>query len=103
VSTLSLELKRRPTDEEIREICEAAEEAARKFLLAKIRVDEITDLDVTVEAVGDKPLTLNVGVALELAAGGSDLDALVDQATDNAFGAAEAKAKELDLCEIIPI
>lgn len=95
-----VELKRRPTDREIEEICEAAEEAARKFLLAKLRVDEISDLDVTIEAVGDKPLTLNVGVALELAAGESDLDALVDEATDIAFNAAESKVKELDLCEI---
>lgn len=95
-----VELKRRPTDREIEEICEAAEEAARKFLLAKLRVDEISDLDVTIEAVGDKPLTLNVGVALELAAGESDLDALADEATDIAFNAAESKVKELDLCEI---
>lgn len=95
-----VELKRRPTDREIEEICEAAEEAARKFLLAKLRVDEISDLDVTIEAVGDKPLTLNVGVALELATGESDLDALADEATDIAFNAAESKVKELDLCEI---
>ena len=95
-----VELKRRPTDREIEEICEAAEEAARKFLLAKLRVDEISDLDVTIEAIGDKPLTLNVGVALELAAGESDLDALADEATDIAFNAAESKVKELDLCEI---
>jgi len=97
---LIVELKRRPTDREIEEICEAAEEAARKFLLAKLRVDEISDLDVTIEAIGDKPLTLNVGVALELAAGESDLDALADEATDIAFNAAESKVKELDLCEI---
>lgn len=96
---MSIELKRAPTEVEVEEICQTAETAARQFLLAKLSLKDISDLEVTVEALGDKPLTLNIGVALELASGQSDLDPIVDEAIDVAFIAAEAKARELQLCE----
>jgi hypothetical protein len=96
---LSIELRREPTDAEVEAICEAAEEAARKFLAGKLDLREISDLDVLVEAIGSKPLTLNIGVALEMQIENSQLDRIVDAATEVAFAAAEARARELDLCE----
>jgi hypothetical protein len=100
--TMSIEFKRKPTPEEVEQICEAAQDAARKHLLSKISLKQISDLDVTIEAVGDKPLLLSVDVAIELEMGNQDLEPLVDAATDMAFSAAEAKARELNLCEDIP-
>lgn len=94
-----MEFKRKPTTEEIEQICEAAQEAARKHLLSKVSLKQISDLDVTVEAEGDKPLLVSVDVAVELESGSQDLDPIVDEATDAAFSAAEAKAKELHLCK----
>lgn len=96
---MSIELRRDPTDAEVEAICEAAEGAARKFLVGKLNLNDITDLDVLVEALGSKPLTLNIGVALEMEIENSELDAIVDTATEVAFTAAEAMARELDLCE----
>jgi DNA-binding protein YbaB len=96
---MSIELRRRPTEDEVEQICTAAEEAARRELLAKVSIKQVSDLDVTVEAIGDKPLLLSVYVALELSSGNEDLQDLVDQATNAAFAAADMKAKELDLCE----
>jgi hypothetical protein len=95
---MSIELKRRPTTEEVEQICTAAEEAARKHLLSRISLKRVSDLDVMVEAVGDKPLLLSVDVAVELMSEDRNLQDLVGEATSLAFSAAEAKARELDLC-----
>jgi len=100
---MPLELTRIPTDEEIEQMCLAAQEAARDHLLSKISLKLVSDIDVTVEAVGDKPLTLFVDVAVELESGEEDMDPLVDEATDIAFDAAERKARELDLCRDTPV
>ncbi len=99
---MSIEFTRTPTEDEIEQICEAAQEAARKHLLSQVSVKQIGELDVTVEAVGDKPLAVSVDVAIELTSGNLNLDPLVDEATDRAFSAAEAKARELNLCEDTP-
>jgi len=99
---MAIELKRALTEEEIEQICIAAQEAARGHITSKISLKRIDDIDVTVEAVGDKPLTLSVDVAVELESGDEDIDPLVDQATDIAFLAAENKARELNLCRDMP-
>ena len=95
---MGIELKRPPTTDEIEEICSAAEEAARRLVLYKVPLKSMGDLDVTVEAEGDKPLNLNVEVAVELTSGTQDLEAVVDEATKAAFSAAEEKVRELKLC-----
>ena len=96
---MDIELRRKPTADEIEEICMAAEEAASQVLFSKISVKRVSDLDVTVEAIGDKPLVLAVEVGVELLIGDEDLQSLVDKATDAAFQAAETKVNELRLCE----
>lgn len=95
---MTMELIRAPTDEEIEQMCLAAEDAARRHLMSKIPLKRLSDLDVMVEAVGDKPLMLSVDVAIELTSGNENVDPLVDDATNLAFSAAEAKARELKLC-----
>ena len=82
----------------MQKLAAAAEEAARRRLLSTISVKRISDFDVTVEAVGGKPLVLNIDVYLELKENTGDPRMLVDEATGLAFSAAEAKAKELDIC-----
>ncbi|RLI22703.1 hypothetical protein DRO54_00555 [Candidatus Bathyarchaeota archaeon] len=54
------------TDEQIEEICEIAEEAAREYILSKIPLKKISDFDITVEVEGLKPLNVSVEVSLEL-------------------------------------
>jgi len=97
-----VELTRKPTDEEIEQVCLAAQEAARNHLLSKVPLKRVSDIDVTVEAIGDKPLTLFVDVAVELESGSEDMEPLVDEATDIAFEAAERKARDLNLCRDTP-
>ena len=99
---MSIELKRKPTTQEVEQICMAAEEAARRHLLSKLSLKRVSDLDVTVEAIGDKPLALNIDVGVELRSGNKDLKTIVNESTDLAFSAAEAKARELNLCVDMP-
>jgi hypothetical protein len=99
---MAFELKRAPTEDEVEQMCVAAQEAARAHITSKVSLKRIDDIDVTVEAIGDKPLTLSVDVAIELESGDEDMDPLVDEATDIAFLAAERKARELDLCRDMP-
>ena len=99
---MPVELTRKPTDEEIEQVCLAAQEAARNHLLSKVPLKRVSDIDVTVEAIGDKPLTLFVDVAVELESGSEDMEPLVEEATDIAFEAAERKARDLNLCRDTP-
>jgi DNA-binding protein YbaB len=95
---MSIELKRNPTDDEVEQICVAAEEAAKKQILSTVPLKRISDFDVTVEANGDKPLVLNVDIAIDVTIGDEDLEQLVKDATNAAFNAAEMKVRELSLC-----
>jgi len=95
---MSIELRRTPTEDEIEQICVAAEEAARRQLLSILPLKRISDLDLTVEANGDKPLVLNVDIGIDVTIGDEDLQRLVLNATNAAFEAAETKVRELDLC-----
>jgi len=96
---VDIELRRAPTDEEIELICTAAEEAARRSILFKIPVQKVEDLNLSIEALGDKPLSLTIEVAVETDLEDPELGTIIDSATDAAFAAAEAKVRELDLCD----
>ena len=96
---MAIELSRKPTEDEVEKICMAAEEAARTEILRKVPLKRVSDLEVTIEAIADKPLTLNIDVSLELLLADEKLQSLVDKATEAAFTAAESKVRELNLCE----
>jgi len=96
---VNIELRRTPTDEEIELVCAAAEETARKFILSKIPLKKVEDLNLSVEALGDKPLSLTVEVSVETDIEDPELRTIIDSAADAAFAAAEAKVRELNLCE----
>ena len=99
---MAIELNRKPTEEEVEQICMAAEEAARTELFRNVSLKRVSDLDVTVEALGDKPLVLNVDLQVELLLDDENLQTFVDKATDAAFSAAEMKVRELNLCVATP-
>ena len=96
---MDVELRRAPTEDEIEAICTAAEEAARRYILSKLSLKKLEDLSLAVEAVGDKPLSLNVEIAVETEVDDPNLRATIDEATDAAFAAADAKVRELNLCD----
>jgi hypothetical protein len=84
------------TLEQLGELCERAEEAARKYVLSEIPKSRITTLDVTVDAEGTKPLTVNVDVTVVLSPLMKDFDveALTKTATERAFAQIEEYLRE---------
>jgi hypothetical protein len=85
------------TTEQIETLCQKAENAARKAVLAKVSSKMIDKLDVSVEAEGSKPVNVTVEIELELTSEAKDInvDELVREATAKAHKAAEKNLRSL--------
>lgn len=85
------------TIEQVAELCERAEQAARDYVLSKVPTSRIATLDVTVDAEGTKPVTANVDVTVVLSPIMKDFDveALTKEATKRAFVHIEEYLREL--------
>jgi hypothetical protein len=85
------------TTDQIEQLCQIAENAARKFILSKVSSKQIDRLDVVVEAEGQKPVEVTVEVELELSAETKDVDAkaLATEASSKAHSAAENYLRKL--------
>ncbi|MEM0057403.1 MAG: DUF3194 domain-containing protein [Candidatus Bathyarchaeia archaeon] len=87
------------TPEQIEELCSAAEEAARAYILSRVPPKRVETLNISadVEIEGEKPLTLTVEVELTLSPLMRDFDAqkLADEAVREAFASAEKYLREL--------
>ena len=79
------------TTEQIETLCSTAENAARKYVLSKVSSKMVDRLDISVEAVGSKPVDVTVEVNLDLAPAAKDVDAqmLVKEAVNEAHKASE--------------
>jgi hypothetical protein len=86
------------TIEQIEELCERAEQAARNYVLSKVPINKISILDVTVDAEGTKPLNVNVDVTVVLSPLMRDFDveALTKEATKKAFAHIEEHLREIE-------
>jgi DNA-binding protein YbaB len=85
------------TTEQIEELCIAAENAARKFVLAKVSSKMVERLNISVEANGAKPVNLTVEIDMALATQMKDfaLDRLVREAVRDALKASENYLRKL--------
>ena len=85
------------TLEQLGELCEKAEQAAREYVLSKVPNNRIATLDVTVNAEGTKPLTVNVDVTVVLSPLMKDFDTevLTKTATERAFAQIEDYLREI--------
>jgi hypothetical protein len=85
------------TTEQIQLLCQTAEDAAEKAVLAKVTAKQVEQLDITVEADGAKPVNLTVEVNLILSpeAKGVDAEALAGEAVAKAHLAAENFLRKL--------
>ena len=79
------------TSEQVEELCEIAEKAARQHILSKITSNRISTLDITIDTKGTKPITVNVdvGVTLSPLMKNYDVRRLVNEATEEAFKSIE--------------
>jgi hypothetical protein len=79
------------TNGQIEELCSAAENAARRYILTKVRPKMVEKLDISIEAEGTRPLKLSVEVDLTLSSqmSGSLADVLSAQAVKEALKASD--------------
>jgi len=86
------------TIEQVEELCELAEQAAREYVLSKVSTSRIVSLDVAVDAEGTKPVTVNVDVTVVLSPIMKDFDveSLTKEATKQAFAHIEEYLRELE-------
>ena len=85
------------TLEQVEELCERAEQAARDYVLSQVSTGRIATLDVLVDAEGTKPVTVNFDVTVVLSPLMKDFDveALTKEATKRAFAIIEEYLREL--------
>ena len=85
------------TDEQIEELCDLAENAARKHVFSKINKKFIETLNISVEAEGNKPLNVTIEIELELSKKTqvSDSNIIVNESIDSAFKATEDYLRRL--------
>jgi len=85
------------TEDQMQTLSEIAEKAARDYILSKIPQRKISVLDIAVETVGSKPVTVSVDVDLMLSPLMKKCDAekLANEAAEKAFEAIEQCLREL--------
>ena len=85
------------TLEQVEELCERAEQAARDYVLSQVSTGRIATLDVLVDAEGTKPVTVNVDVNVFLSPimKDFDVDSLTKEAKNQAFIAIEDYLRDL--------
>ena len=85
------------TLEQVAELCERAEQAARAYVISNVSTGRIATLDVSVDAEGTKPVTVDVDVTVVLSPLMKDFDveALAEEATKCAFAIIEEYLREL--------
>jgi len=85
------------TEDQMQTLSETAEKAAREYILSKVPKGKVSALDITVEVVGSKPVTVKVDIDLALSPlmKKYDEEKLADEAAEKAFEAAEQYLREL--------
>jgi post-segregation antitoxin (ccd killing protein) len=85
------------TTEQIETLCSTSENAARKYVLSKVSSKMVDRLDISVEAVGSKPVnvTVEIDLALSPQAKGIDAQTLVKEAINEAHIASEKYLRKI--------
>ena len=85
------------TSEQIEDLCQGAEEAARKYVLSRVSSGKISTLNITIETLGTRPLTVNVDLEVVLSPRmkGYDVKSLTAEATEKAFESIKEYLRQL--------
>ena len=87
----------RLTPEQVEELCEIAENAARKYIASKIPLKQISVFNITVDTKGRKPITINVDIELNTlpTMKGYAVKKLANEATQQAFASIEKHLRKI--------
>jgi hypothetical protein len=85
------------TEDQMQALSEIAEKAARDYVLSKVPQRKISTLNITVETVGSKPVTVAVDVELVLSPlmKAYNAEKLANEAAEKALEAVEQYFREL--------
>ena len=85
------------TSEQVEELCEIAEKAAREYISSKIPMKQVSSLNIAIDILGTKPITVKVDIDLDLLPKMKDYDAkrLADEATQKAFASIEKHLRQI--------
>ena len=85
------------TTEQIETLCSTAEDAARKYILLKVPLKRVDNLNISVEVEGAKPVNVTVEIDLALSPKMKDFDAeaLVNEAVKEALAASKSYLRKL--------
>lgn len=85
------------TDDQMQALSEIAEKAAGDYIQSRVPLRQISKLDITVEAIGSRPVTISVDVDLALSPLMKRTNAaqLADEAVQKAFEAIDQFLREL--------
>ena len=62
------------TEEQLEELCQIGERAAKAYIHSRVHEKRISRLDITIEAEGSKPVTVNVEIEVGLSSPIKDVD-----------------------------
>ncbi len=85
------------SDDQMQMLSEIAEKSARDYILSKVPQRKISTLDIIVETVGSKPVTISVDVDLVLSplVRTYNAEKLAKEAAEKAFEVIEQHLREL--------
>ena len=85
------------TTEQTETLCSTSEQAARTYILSKVSLKMVDNLNISVEAEGTKPVNLTVEIDLSLSPKmiAFDVEALVNKAIQKALEASEIYLRTL--------
>jgi hypothetical protein len=85
------------TSEQVEELCELAEKAAREYISSKIPMKRVSSLNIAVDIEGANPITVKVDIDLDLSPKMKDYDAkkLADEATQQTFASIEKHLRQI--------
>jgi len=85
------------TSEQLQELCQIGEKAARNYVYSKVSARKVSTLNISIDAEGTKPVTVNVDVEIVLSPLMKNFNAekLAKEATEKAFLAIKEYLSEL--------
>jgi len=85
------------TPKQIEKLCEIGEKAAREYVISKISPRKISELNITVDTEGRKPVMVNVEVEITLSPLMKNFDTgkLTREASEKAFASIKEYLREL--------
>ena len=85
------------TDKQLEELCEIGERAAKAYIHSRVHEKRISRLDITIDAQGSKPVTVNVEIEIGLSSPMKDVDIyqVAKEAAEKALEATNKYLREL--------